>query len=155
MIKSFRGKIGNGGQHTITVHTNNGRIGYQIVKLEIMTADPFDSGTDTEHIMLVWKVARTATELGNSTTTDPDFADSELLAASLALLDVTGSGHALEQSTIFDNQIFNQDIYITQRDVGGSTLDCNYYIELEQKILNENETTVATLKDIRSNVVTQ
>ena len=45
--------------------------------------------------------------------------------------------------------IFNQDIYVTHKDVAvGQTV--NYYIELEQIKLDLNENTVATLKDIRN-----
>ena len=54
------------------------------------------------------------------------------------------------ETTIFDNEIFNQDIYITFRDIGGATQSCNYYIELETIRLDLNENTVATLKDIRN-----
>jgi len=52
---------------------------------------------------------------------------------------------------IFDNEVFNQDIYITYTDNGGgSNEDINYYIELEQIKLDLSENTVATLKDIRN-----
>jgi len=52
-------------------------------------------------------------------------------------------------TTIFDGEIFNQDIYITSVDTD-STAAMNYYIELEQFVLNPDEATVATLKDIRN-----
>ena len=52
-------------------------------------------------------------------------------------------------AVVFDNEIFNQDIYITHTDAH-ATGECNYYIELEQIKLDLNENTVATLKDIRN-----
>jgi len=155
MIKAFRGLIVDEGQDTIVLHTNDGGTGYKIVKFEIMTKEPHTAGTDTEHIMMVWKVARTATELGDTTTTQPDFSNNQLLAVGLSVNDVVGSGHGYWETTIFDQEIFNQDIYVTNRDEGGSTIACNYYIELEQIKLDLSQNTVATLKDIRNLDVAQ
>ena len=53
---------------------------------------------------------------------------------------------------VFDNEKFNQDIYVTCKDISDGE-KCNYYIELEQSKLDLNEQTVATLKDIRNNNV--
>jgi len=150
MIKTFRGLVADEGQDTLLLHTNNGSTGYRIVKFQIMTGEPHSSGTDTEQVVMIWKVARTATELGDLTTVQPDFSDNELLGVGLSLNDVTGSGHGIWQTTIFDQEIFNQDIYVTNRDEGGSTIACNYYIELEQMKLDLNSNTVATLKDMRN-----
>jgi len=150
MIKTFRGLIVDGGQDTIVLHTNDGSMGYRIVKFEIMTNVPHAAATDTEHIVMIWKVKRSVTELGDTTTTNPDFSNNQLLGVGLNLNDVTGSGHGYWETTIFDQERFNQDIYVTHRDEGGSTNPCNYYIELEQVKLDLNQNTVATLKDIRN-----
>ena len=48
-----------------------------------------------------------------------------------------------------DRDVFNQDIYITAVDNGGSQ-DCNFYLELETMTLDLNENTLVTLKDIRN-----
>ena len=53
--------------------------------------------------------------------------------------------------TIFEQEIFNQDIYITHQDSGAGTLAVNYYIELETMSLTDNAATVSTLRDIRLN----
>jgi len=150
MIKTFRGLIADEGQDTIVLHTNDGSAGYRIVKFEIMTNVPHVSGTDTEHIVMIWKTKRDPTQLTDTTTTTPDFSDNQLLAVGLSLNDVTGSGHVYWDTTTFDQEIFNQDIYVTHRDEGGSTIACNYYIELEQMKLNLDENTVATLKNLRN-----
>jgi len=50
---------------------------------------------------------------------------------------------------IFDNEIFNQDIFVTYT-TGQGGQKINYYLELEQIRLNVDEATVATLKDIRN-----
>ena len=149
-IKTFRGLIADEAQDTVVLHTNDGSMGYKIVKMQIMTNIPHVAGTDTEHIVMVWKVPRSSAELTSTVTTNPDFSDNELLAVGLSLNDVTGSGHGYWEDVIFDNEIFNQDIYITHRDEGGSTVACNYYLEIEQFKLDLNESTVASLKDIRN-----
>jgi hypothetical protein len=149
MIKTFRGLIAHGTQDTITLHNNNGSTGYRIVKLQVMASAPGD-GADSENVIMVWKVARTPTEIGDTTTTNPDFSNNQLLGVGAMIQDTGGSGHGYWQDVIFDNEIFNQDIFVTCRDVSGSGLACNYYIELEQIKLDLSESTVATLKDIRN-----
>ena len=147
-IKSFRGLIASGGQDTISLHTNTGNIGYRIVKFNIMPNVPGDSA-DQEHIVMIWKTKRTAAELADNTTTRPDFSNQVLLGTGILVNDI-GSSLNYDESIIFDNETFNQDIFVTARDIGGSTQSCNYYIELEQVKLDLNENTVATLKDIRN-----
>jgi len=148
-IKAYRGMLANGGQDKINLRSNKGDIGYKIHKFELMTNQPGDAGADSEHVVMIWSVERTSTELGNTTTTDPDFTNNELLGAGYQLQDVAGSGHGYWISTIFDKEMFNQNIYITQRDTGGNAVACNYYLELEQVKLNENESTMATLQSLR------
>lgn len=138
MIKTFRGLIVDGGQDTIVLHTNDGSTGYRIVKFQLM---PLNFNVTDEYNVKVWKVSTT----GSMTF---DFNDNTLLAGgyfenSSASTDVPATG-----SIIFDNEVFNQDIYVTQNSQSGNA--CNYYLELEQIKLNENESTVATLKDIRN-----
>jgi ERCC4-type nuclease len=151
MIKTFRGLISDEGQAQVRLSTKKGKIGYRIVKFNIMTNVPHTAGTDTEHIVMVWKTVRTTAELGDTTTTSPNFADGHLLAVGLSVNDVTGSGHGYWDTIMFDQEIFNQDIYITNRDTGGSTIACNFYLELEIINLSDNAATVSTLRDIRLN----
>jgi len=149
VVKTYRGMLENSTQDRIRLSTIKGKVGYQIVKFELMTHIPADGG-DTEHIVMIWKTARTSTELGNTTTAQPDFTDSSLLAAGVMIQDVTGSGHGYWTSSIFDNEIINQDIYISARDVGGIAVACNYYLELEVIALDEARAEYTTLKDMRS-----
>ena len=149
MIKTFRGLIAHAAQDTILLHTNDGSAGYKIVKLQAMSAAPGD-GSDSENVIMIWKVARTPAQLTSTSTTNPDFSNNELLGVAVMIQDTGGSGHGYWQDVIFDSEIFNQDIYVTCRDVSGGALPCNYYIELEQFNLNLDESTVATLKDVRN-----
>jgi len=149
VVKTYRGMLANSTQDRIRLSTIKGKVGYQIVKFELMTHIPLD-GNDTEHIVLIWKTERTTTQLGNTTTAQPNFTDSDLLAAGVMLQDVTGSGHGYWTSSIFDNEIVNQDIYISARDVGGTAVACNYYLELEVIPLDDLRAEYTTLKDMRT-----
>jgi len=144
MIKTFRGLIADGAQDTIVLHTNDGSTGYRITKLSAFPNLPGTS--DYESTIQIWKTAQTGISTSTATV---DFANNELLAA----IYVAGSSSYLYTDTpqfvIFDNEIFNQDIYITHTNTEGATA-VNYYVELEQMKLDLNENTVATLKDIRN-----
>ena len=140
-IRSFRGLIADEGIDIVSLHTNTGSTGYRIVKFEIMANQP---GAQTyENIVKIYKIPQT--------TADGviDFSDNTLLAAAYFESNSGAGSLPFYQFAIFDNEIFNQDIYITAADVNGSQ-PINYYIELESMPLALDENTVATLKDIRN-----
>ena len=146
-IKSFRGLIADDGIDTVVLHTQNGSTGYRIVDLELMYYKPGDG--DVDHVLQVFSVPQTAA------SAVVDFSDQTLLGAAFLRQDsdavnITGrmGGHV-----IFDNITFNQDIYITLKNVTdgtGTTDPCNYLIKLEQVKIDLTQNTVATLKDIRN-----
>jgi len=140
MIKTFRGLVASGAQDTILLHTNDGSTGYRIVKLKLFPSNP-DSSYET--VIKVYSVAT------NSNVTTPtitaDFSDNELLAAAWYERSGNQTGHI---NIVFDNMIFNQDIYVTCKCGQSGTM--NYYLELEQIKLDINANTVATLKDMRN-----
>lgn len=139
-IKSFRAKIADDEIDTIPLHTNNGSTGYKIKKLQVISASP---GTDhTEIIVKVYSVPQT------TATVDVDFSDQTLLAVAY-FEDKADAGFGGKDAIVFDNMIFNQDIYVTYKDNSNATA-ANYYLELEQVKLDIGENTVATLKDIRN-----
>ncbi len=78
-----------------------------------------------------------------------NFSDNTLLAAGEIEDNAASHYPASSNGIVFDNEKFNQDIYVTMKDVGVGE-SCNYYIELEQMRLSLDEQTVATLKDIRN-----
>ncbi len=140
-IKSFRGLIADDSIDTISLHTNDGATGYRIVKFQIIPEKP---GTATgEHTVKIFKTPQTGTPPAAI-----DFSDQTMLAVAF-IENGSGVGNMQPDVIIFDNEIFNQDIYITHNDESG-TENCNYYFELEQMKLDLNENTVATLKDIRN-----
>lgn len=142
MIKSFRGLIIDGGSDTIALHTNNGLTGYRVIKFELFPYKP--AWAEFESLVQIFKVLPTTIATTEALT---DFSSQELLAA--ALFSNTAATAAASTVTIFDNDIVNQDIYVTHTQQSGNE-PINYYIELEQFKLDMNESTVATLKDIRN-----
>jgi len=141
-IKSFRGKIVDGGIDTISLHTNTGSIGYRITKFQIIHAEPGEQ--HAEHTVKIYTIPQAAGSASNAI----DFSDNTLLGVAFLTNSAT-TGYPADQMIIFDNMTFNQDIYVTHEDTVGSQ-PCNYYIELEQIKLDLTENTVATLKDIRN-----
>ena len=143
-IKSFRGKIADGAVDTISLHTNDGSVGYRIVKFEIVTSAP---SATSEHLCQVWTVESSAEAAKGLNTID--FSNNTLLACALWSNDSSAQTNSEDLHVIFDNVIFNQDIFVSNQTING-TNECNYHIELEQVKLDLNENTVATLKDIRN-----
>ena len=149
-IKSFKGKLSDGAQDTIVLHTNNGSTGYRIVKFQIL---PVDANIAHEGIVQIFKIEQpmdiTVTP-PVTTTTEIDMDDNTLLAAAVIQQSVSTQGGFID-TVVFDNEIFNQDIYIVHDEKSaGAGAAINYYFELEQMKLDLNQNTVATLKDIRN-----
>lgn len=140
MIKTFRGIMEETTQQRIRLSTKKGKIGYRIVKFQIMSKNPID--TSGEHIMKIYKVP------GYGISTEVDFSDGNLLATALFIHN--DNYQNTQTHIIFDQEIFNQDIYINH-ETGAGDDPCNYYIELETIDMSDNAATVSTLRDIRLN----
>jgi len=138
-ILSYRGLLAHTAEDTILLSTKKGEVGYRITKFELF---PQNFDVDDEYYMQIWKVPAQQTAQVN-------FSDNRLLAAGCigTVAGVsTGTNNAV---IIFDQEIFNQDVYVTMNARSGN--GCNYYIELEVVKLDESQAMVATLKDIRNN----
>jgi len=139
-IKSFRGIIADNAQDIISLHTNDGSTGYRIVKLQLISENP---GQDTaEHVVKIYKTPQTSIDA------IIDFSDNRLLGTAIYFGN-SNPNYPQDTIIIFDGEVFNQDIYITHLEDNFNN-PVNYYIELEQMSLDLNESTVATLKDIRN-----
>lgn len=137
MIKTYRGLLADGGQDKIRLRTNKGEVGYRIHKFQII---PKNAGTaDLEGAMKIFKLKQTSIVGGFN------FTDGDLLAG--AFFSIRDNAY-FNEIILFDREIFNQDIYITYFD--SSTGEAmNYYLELEQVKLTDNQTTMATLQSLR------
>ena len=144
MIKTFRGLLADGGQDRIRLSSIKGKVGYRIVKFEVFPNTPGDAAID--NVVQIWKISGQSQGDGGGATVD--FSDSNLLAA--AWFSASTTHFSSDVVTIFDNQLFNQDIYVTQTDNDGAD-SINYYIELEVIPLTDHAAEYTTIKDIRSN----
>ena len=137
---SYRGLLADGGQDIINLHTNDGKTGYKVIKFELIPPAPGVS--NGENVVKMYKVEQT--------TIDGliDFNDLALLAAGYYTAE--SSSYSDNETIIFDNEIFNQDIYITNTDARVNGTAINYYIELEQIDLTEDQALVAIVKNLRN-----
>ena len=122
-IKSFRGKIQDGGQDQIYLHGGDPAQGYMIAKFQAVGVTLASQAY--EALLQIFKVPQT------SASASIDFTDQTLLG--IAYWGSHGGISPLQgyvQNVIFDNEIFNQDIYITCKD--SDAQPCNYYLELKQ-----------------------
>jgi hypothetical protein len=144
-IKSFKGKMNSGQQVRIRLSTNNGMRGWRIVKLAAFPNLPGMSNYET-----LFSVFKTEQDAPSPDTPTANFDDALLLGV-VWLEGASSNTNTDTYHVIFDREIVNQDIYVTMTDTGGTSVESNYYIELEQVPLNTNSQAVATLRDIRAN----
>jgi len=147
MIISYKGKIADGLQDKIFLKTIKGKRGYRINKFEIMNTTPGEPPA-VELTCKMFTVDQTG-----SITAVVDFTDGDLLAVATYSADHSIAAGVVSTPqrtvTIFDNDLFNQNIFITAKDVGGNAQDTNYYIELETVDLSDSQATMLTLKNLR------
>tara|TARA_R110002012_G_scaffold74786_1_gene189433 strand:+ start:1088 stop:1534 length:447 start_codon:yes stop_codon:yes gene_type:complete len=139
---SYKGTIPMGEQERIKLSTPNGKTGYKITKFQVIETRP--GHVDVEIIAKIYN----KTQL-NAVSNTIEFTESDLMA--VAWREGTSSKETGDNETvIFDNQVTNQDIYVTMADVAGNTTPGNYYIELETMSLTDLETTKLTLQNIKA-----
>ena len=141
MIKTYRGLLTDGEQEKIRLSTKNGKTGYKIVKFQLMFADV---ETSVKSVVKIFKVIQT------SVTATIDFSDHNMLACGILSGKADQTAYPEDMLTVFEQEVFNQDIYITHSEVAGSAT-VNYYLELETISLTDNAAAVSTLRDIRLN----
>jgi len=141
-IISYRGVIPSGQQVKIQLATIQGKVGYKINKFQVINKQPNEQTVELQG--QIYKTNQTGI-----ITNVIDFSDANLLAVSTY---VNSSSSAYPQSDIiiFDNEKFNQDIYVVGIDMGGDSREVNYYLELETSSLNDLEATMITLKSLRT-----
>lgn len=144
-IKTFRGQLAIGLQKKIRLSTADGLTGYRIKKFQII---PVAVGTaDYELVAQVFTTDQSA-----SIASTVNFDDPTLLACHYQKTESSSSaGPFGGEVIIFDNEVFNQDVYVTMTDASGGTNPANFYLELEQVKLNINESTYSTLRNLRDN----
>jgi len=140
MIKTFRGMLTHDTEDRLRLSTIKGKVGYQIVKFELMQS----TLTASDQVSFVKIVKSPYTR-----TTSIDFTDSDILAVGILRTGNLLTEGSLDNPIVFDNEVFNQDIYINLKNLDG-TLSVNYYLELEVIPLDDSGAEYTTLKDMRS-----
>ena len=138
---SYKGQIAMGEQDRIKLKTITGKTGYMIKKFQILSQQPGQS--NVEFVAKITKKDQTG-----SITNTVDFTDGNLLA--VAYYQDEGNAARQNETIIFDNEKFNQDIFVNITDGAGATTACNYYIELETMALSDLEATYLTLQNIKT-----
>jgi len=139
---SYRGKLPIGEQQRIKLSTLNGKTGYKITKFEVIPGRP---GQDS--VELIGQIYKT--NAAANITTTVDFTNNDLLAFAY-YEDNAANTTPASINRIFDNEKFNQDIFVNITDASGGTDPANYYIELEAMALSDLESTYLTLQSLRS-----
>ena len=142
VVKTLRGLLADGGQDQLRLGTNKGKVGYRITKFDIFPNRP--GGVDVEGTVKIYKAKQTTI---NALV---DFTDGALLGAAYYTQYTAVNTTANTIVRFFDWEIFNQDIYVTSKEIAGQAEPMNYYIELEVIPLTDHAAEYATLKDIRT-----
>ena len=139
VVKTYRGLLADGGQDRIRLQTIKGKVGYRIVKFQVVGAAPGSS--NYECVTQIWKKEQSAA------VATINFTDSDLLGIGLWSSQSGAQTSPEDMVIIFDREVFNQDIYITHQDLQNNTV--NYYLELEVIPLDDAGAEYTTLKDMR------
>ena len=137
MIKTFKGKLASAQQDQIPLAGGADNIGYRIVKMELMSETP-GVGSNAEHVVKVYKKKQTSVD-GTI-----NFDDDSLLAAGWLPMK-TSEYLTSENVTLFDDEVGNQDIFVTGIDVAGAE-PINYLIHMEEVKINDSEAAVINYK---------
>ena len=139
---SYKGQLDMGLEDRIRLRTLKGKTGYKISKFQIISKTP--GVGDYEYVAKITKVPDP--NIGATIS----FTDADLLGIVYYKGKVSANEPANTDTIIFDNEKFNQDIFINITDAKAGTTPVNYYIELEAMSLSDIETTQLTLQSIRN-----
>tara|TARA_Y100000356_G_C11178004_1_gene245217 strand:+ start:282 stop:719 length:438 start_codon:yes stop_codon:yes gene_type:complete len=135
-IKSFRGKLVHGEQDKIHLSGGDADTGYRIHRFDLMQTDPSEQ---PENAVKIYSVKQTSVD-GNV-----DFDDDTLLAAGM-IWSSTNQIYPHDKQIVFDQDVVNQDIYITNFDEQFGAGSVNYYLELEEIKMSKNQQAVVNFE---------
>jgi len=127
-VHSFRGLIEDQGQIKIRIQGSVGATAWRITKFQAMGA----GDANYESFVQVWRNEQSSIPA----TGAPDFRDDQLLACLLYTQSTSGAGNPEDLNVVFDNALFNRDIFVTHSESAG-TASINYYIELEEVTISK------------------
>jgi len=147
-IKTFRMQLAGvnaGTQKTIRLKRIDGKTGYRIKSISCIQKSP--GAADNEGLIQIWSVKRTTAEVSIKTI---DIEDATLLGVVYVSSDVSSDLMPEDKTIIFDEVVFNQDIFVTYIDVRGINDPMNVELQLEQIRLDDVEATTVILKNFRN-----
>ncbi len=100
---SYKGKLANGDIDSLALHTLKGKIGYKVVKFNVIGVDPRGSGS--EGVVKIYSVKQTSAD------DKIDFTDSTLLGCAF-YENNSSQNYFGGTSIVFDNMMFNQDYFL-------------------------------------------
>jgi len=126
-MHSFRGLLTDvvgPNQERIRIQGAVGAIAWRITKFQIMSETPYDQNA-AEHVVKIFR------EEQSTVDGTVDFRNDELLGVAIINNNTTGYQYPSIPTIIFDNALFNRNIWITHIDTVNA-VSCNYYVELEE-----------------------
>ena len=138
---SYKGTLAIGLEDKLQLRTIKGKVGYKITKFQVMPTAP-----GINHQEIVAKITKVPDPNIGPTV---NFTDADLLAVNY-YVENPGTNVTPNETIIFDNEKFNQNIFVNINDANGGTVPVNYYIEIETMELSDLETTMLTLKNLRT-----
>tara|TARA_Y100001963_G_scaffold148175_1_gene225617 strand:- start:694 stop:1137 length:444 start_codon:yes stop_codon:yes gene_type:complete len=140
MIKTFRAKVAEDQQVKIPLSGGDTNTGYRIVELTGMPADTAGAtNTSNEALVCVWKNRQ------SNFDSEVDFNDDNLLAAFYFLRD-QGVVAITSESVIFDDELINQDIFVTYVDAQTNNVGFNWFLKIEEVKMKDPEIAVVNYK---------
>jgi len=141
VVKTFRGLLTDAGVDRIRLSTIKGKMGYRIIKFQLIANEP--GAQNYESIVTIQKI-----DFVGAPSATIDLTDSNILAVGFYAANTNSNTYPISQVLIFDNEIFNQDIYIGLQDLQSQNM--NYYIELEVIPLDDKGAEYTTVRDLRT-----
>lgn len=131
-MKTFKGKIAHQGQDKVYLSGGEQGMGYRISRFQVIPKSPTDSSI--EALMLIWKEKQLVL------TDQVDFTNDSLIGVAFYNQDSTAANN-ISDIIIFDHEVVNQDLYITNIE-GISSSDMNYFLELEEVKMSSGQQAV-------------
>ena len=140
MRKSFRGILDDGEQQQIHLAGGDSETGYKLVKLQLMPY-VFGAGSgELESVVQIFKQKQNAAE------ELIDFSKDDLLGAAIINNDSNADQYPTVLTTVFDNEVVNQDLYITHKNNHSDAAKVSYYFELEEVKMKDSEIAVVNYR---------
>lgn len=140
MRKSFRGILDDGEQQQIHLAGGDSDTGYKLVKFELM---PYVFGAGSGELESVVKIYKQKQSAADELI---DFSEDDILGAAIINNDSNADSYPTVLTSVFDNEVVNQDLYITHKNNHADAAKVSYYFELEEIKMSKNQQAVVNFE---------